>query len=296
VDRVRARETLGIDADRSTRTHSGSSHRGARGFRSGRTPVLVATDVAARGLDVTGISHVINFDVPHSRRTTSTRGSHGTRRSDRRRHHVRCAGREERLRDIQREIGMELPRTVVPGFECGRAGDAPSARHRALAAGRREARRRAARLRARGRRAPKRAGAGRGAARGTGDGGVSPGRLVVVGSFGRARPRRCVVKALVYQAPGRSVDGCAASAHSASHRRHRTHRCHDDLRDGLHILKGMFRRSHLAAFSATRASASSPRWEFGLHAESRRQRHHLVHQVVRPLPVLQAGHLRALPR
>jgi ATP-dependent RNA helicase DeaD len=35
-------------------------------FKEGRTPVLVATDVAARGLDISGISHVINFDVPTS--------------------------------------------------------------------------------------------------------------------------------------------------------------------------------------------------------------------------------------
>jgi ATP-dependent RNA helicase RhlE len=33
-------------------------------FRSGRTPVLVATDIAARGLDVDGITHVFNFDLP----------------------------------------------------------------------------------------------------------------------------------------------------------------------------------------------------------------------------------------
>ena len=35
-------------------------------FKSGRVPLLVATDVAARGLDISGISHVINFDVPTS--------------------------------------------------------------------------------------------------------------------------------------------------------------------------------------------------------------------------------------
>src|SRR5208282_5846269 len=35
-------------------------------FKEGRTPFLVATDVASRGLDISGISHVINFDVPTS--------------------------------------------------------------------------------------------------------------------------------------------------------------------------------------------------------------------------------------
>jgi ATP-dependent RNA helicase RhlE len=34
------------------------------GFRSGRYKILVATDVAARGIDVRGISHVINYDIP----------------------------------------------------------------------------------------------------------------------------------------------------------------------------------------------------------------------------------------
>ena len=34
------------------------------GFRSGRHKVLVATDIAARGLDIEGIAHVVNFEVP----------------------------------------------------------------------------------------------------------------------------------------------------------------------------------------------------------------------------------------
>jgi ATP-dependent RNA helicase RhlE len=34
------------------------------GFRTGTYPVLVATDVAARGLDIEGIAHVVNFEVP----------------------------------------------------------------------------------------------------------------------------------------------------------------------------------------------------------------------------------------
>ena len=35
-------------------------------FKAGRVPILVATDVAARGLDISTVTHVINFDVPTS--------------------------------------------------------------------------------------------------------------------------------------------------------------------------------------------------------------------------------------
>ena len=38
--------------------------RALREFRTGRARVLVATDIAARGIDVTGVSHVVNFDLP----------------------------------------------------------------------------------------------------------------------------------------------------------------------------------------------------------------------------------------
>ena len=42
------------------------------GFKNGRYQVLVATDIAARGIDVTALGHVINFDVPSCPKTTST--------------------------------------------------------------------------------------------------------------------------------------------------------------------------------------------------------------------------------
>ncbi|MEE3330834.1 MAG: helicase-related protein [Myxococcota bacterium] len=43
-----------------------------RGFREHRYDILVATDIAARGIDVSGVSHVINFDVPIRQRPTRT--------------------------------------------------------------------------------------------------------------------------------------------------------------------------------------------------------------------------------
>jgi len=43
----------------------GQRERALKGFREGRTRVLVATDIAARGIDVPGITHVINFDLPN---------------------------------------------------------------------------------------------------------------------------------------------------------------------------------------------------------------------------------------
>jgi superfamily II DNA/RNA helicase len=42
----------------------GSRERALRAFRTGKIDILVATDVAARGLDVTGVTHVINYDCP----------------------------------------------------------------------------------------------------------------------------------------------------------------------------------------------------------------------------------------
>src|SRR5207248_5390173 len=59
------------DRGMNVRALHGDMTQGARdgvmiSFKDGRMPLLVATDVAARGLDISGISHVINFDVPTS--------------------------------------------------------------------------------------------------------------------------------------------------------------------------------------------------------------------------------------
>jgi ATP-dependent RNA helicase RhlE len=53
-------EAVAIHSDRT----QGQRERALEGFRKGKARVLVATDIAARGIDVSGISHVINFDVP----------------------------------------------------------------------------------------------------------------------------------------------------------------------------------------------------------------------------------------
>eukprot|EP00983_Pelagomonas_calceolata_P114820 1160131-Pelagomonas_calceolata.AAC.6 len=45
-------------------THTHTHAQALRSFKSGRTPVMVATDVAARGLDIPHVTHVINYDLP----------------------------------------------------------------------------------------------------------------------------------------------------------------------------------------------------------------------------------------
>jgi ATP-dependent RNA helicase RhlE len=58
------RKGVNAVAIHSNRTQS-QRDRALEGFRKGTTRVLVATDIAARGIDVDGISHVINYDIPH---------------------------------------------------------------------------------------------------------------------------------------------------------------------------------------------------------------------------------------
>ena len=65
-----------------------------RSFSEGRHRVLVATDVAARGIDVANVAHVINFDLPKVRRgLCAPRGPHRTRIGPRRGFHL-CRSRQ----------------------------------------------------------------------------------------------------------------------------------------------------------------------------------------------------------
>jgi superfamily II DNA/RNA helicase len=84
--------------------------RALRDFRDGRVRTLVATDIAARGIDVDGISHVVNFDLPQVPETyvhrigrTGRAGAHGVAIS------LCEAGEAALLRDIEKLIRKSIP-------------------------------------------------------------------------------------------------------------------------------------------------------------------------------------------
>jgi len=117
-------EKAGVSSD----AIHGNKSQGARvraldGFRDGRVRVLVATDIAARGIDVDGVSHVVNFDLPnipesyvHRIGRTARAGADGQAISF-------CDGSErEFLRDIEKLIRKTLP-------VAGRVAVQPGAAH-----------------------------------------------------------------------------------------------------------------------------------------------------------------------
>ena len=87
-------------------------------FKAGTLRVLVATDIAARGIDIDQLPHVVNFDLPnvpedyvHRIGRTGRAGAQGEAIS------LVCVDEHGLLRDIERLIKRELPRTVLEGFE-----------------------------------------------------------------------------------------------------------------------------------------------------------------------------------
>jgi ATP-dependent RNA helicase RhlE len=80
-------------------------------FREGQVKVLVATDVAARGLDVDGISHVINFDIPDNADDYLHRIGR-TARANAEGHAITfvCPDDHMALESIERSLGKNLPR------------------------------------------------------------------------------------------------------------------------------------------------------------------------------------------
>ena len=88
------------------------------GFKSGRYPVLVATDIAARGIDVEELGHVVNFDVPQAAEDYIHRvGRTGRAQAVGEAFTFVSPQEENDLRDIEKAIGRRLPRVTVPDFD-----------------------------------------------------------------------------------------------------------------------------------------------------------------------------------
>ena len=87
------------------------------GFKAGRYPVLVATDIAARGIDVEELGHVVNFDVPQVPEDYIHRVGRTGRADAVGEAFTFVSPQEENdLRDIERAINRRLPRVTVPDF------------------------------------------------------------------------------------------------------------------------------------------------------------------------------------
>jgi len=86
-------------------------------FRQGRTQILVATDIAARGIDIDDISHVINFDIPETPETYIHRIGR-TARAEATGDAFSLVDQSEEplIDDIEKALGKDLPRVTLPHF------------------------------------------------------------------------------------------------------------------------------------------------------------------------------------
>jgi ATP-dependent RNA helicase RhlE len=90
------------------------------GFKSGRYDILVATDIAARGIDVSQISHVINFDVPDSAEAYTHRiGRTGRARQTGEAYTFASRADAGIIHDIEKVLGASIERRKLDGFDCG---------------------------------------------------------------------------------------------------------------------------------------------------------------------------------
>ena len=90
------------------------------GFRAGKFDIMVATDIAAHGIDVPELSHVINFDFPNTADTYLHRIGR-TGRAEHTGEAFTFAGAEDAnmVREVERELGLKIERRRLPGFDYG---------------------------------------------------------------------------------------------------------------------------------------------------------------------------------
>ncbi len=96
----------------------GARAKALRDFKSGKVRVLVATDIAARGLDIERLPHVVNFELPHVPEDyvhrigrTARAGQDGTAVS------LVCVDELKLLKDIEKMLKRDIRKEFVPGFE-----------------------------------------------------------------------------------------------------------------------------------------------------------------------------------
>jgi ATP-dependent RNA helicase RhlE len=118
----RLAEQLGKDGISALAIHGNKSQsartRALAEFKDQTLQVLVATDIAARGIDIDQLPHVVNFDLPnvpedyvHRIGRTGRAGAEGEAVS------LVCVDEHQLLRDIERLIKRPIPSEVIPGFE-----------------------------------------------------------------------------------------------------------------------------------------------------------------------------------
>ena len=87
------------------------------GFKNGRYEIMVATDIAARGIDVSGVSHVINYDVPENPEDYVHRiGRTGRAMAVGDAYMLATPDEGGDVHDIERFIGARIPQLTLPDF------------------------------------------------------------------------------------------------------------------------------------------------------------------------------------
>lgn len=116
VRRLSGREAASIHSGRSQKERN----QALEDFRKGDCPILVATDVAARGIDVSSVSHVVHFDVPRSPEDYIHRSGRAGRAGRSGEVITFVSPPEERdFASIEKAIGETIPRDTWSGFDFG---------------------------------------------------------------------------------------------------------------------------------------------------------------------------------